>query len=84
MKPLFRNILAILFFYGTSYVSSRNYIPENEIFIWNEHPVLPPASENMVQKGLANAFSGILDGKFVVDGGANLPDSQPWEVETKT
>ena len=34
--------------------------------------------------GLAGAYSGIVEGKLLVLGGANFPDKYPWEGGLKT
>ncbi|MDD4515893.1 MAG: kelch repeat-containing protein [Massilibacteroides sp.] len=39
-------------------------------------PVLGNVKENL---GVAGAYSGIVDGKLVVLGGANFPDKKPWD-----
>ncbi len=46
---------------------------------WSVHSVLPPLPGLENQPGLAGSFSGIIDNKLVIAGGANFPDGLPWE-----
>lgn len=45
---------------------------------WEELPAIPDAN------GFAASFAGTVDGSLVVAGGANFPDSRPWNGGTKT
>lgn len=73
-----------IFFYAVAFnglVScgpDKYSIPEIH-FNWQELPELPPPSGHAVQKGLAGPFTGIHNGALIVAGGANFPDSLPWE-----
>jgi SSS family solute:Na+ symporter len=40
---------------------------------------LPPIDVNQKNKGVAGAFSGILNNKLIVAGGCYFPDKKPWE-----
>lgn len=46
---------------------------------WSVHSVLPALPGHEDQPGLAGSFSGIIDDKLVIAGGANFPDGLPWE-----
>ncbi|GAG76010.1 unnamed protein product [marine sediment metagenome] len=46
---------------------------------WTELPPLPPAPGQEVQVGLAGAFAGVHNDVLILAGGANFPDSPPWE-----
>jgi solute:Na+ symporter, SSS family len=46
---------------------------------WSVHSILPPLPGYENQPGLAGSFSGIIDNKLVIAGGANFPDGLPWE-----
>jgi N-acetylneuraminic acid mutarotase len=46
---------------------------------WSVHSELPPLPGFEVQHGLAGSFSGISGGRLVIAGGANFPESPPWE-----
>lgn len=56
----------------------------SERFYWTEWSELPPAPGSNTQPGLAGAFSGITGSYLIVAGGANFPESPPWEGGTKT
>lgn len=46
---------------------------------WSVYSTLPPLPGYEVQPGLAGSFSGIIDDKLVIAGGANFPEAPPWE-----
>lgn len=50
---------------------------------WSINSRLPLNPEQINQRGLAGSYSGIINNKLVVAGGANFPDSLPWEGGTK-
>lgn len=52
---------------------------ETSYMRWTTHSELPEAPRQEVQPGLAGAFSGTINGKVVVAGGANFPQAMPWE-----
>ena len=51
---------------------------------WENSLLLPGCAGMPVNVGLAGAYSGIVEGKLLVLGGANFPDRYPWEGGTKT
>lgn len=51
---------------------------------WDNSLVLPGCINMPSNVGLAGAYSGIVNGKLLVLGGANFPDKYPWEGGTKT
>lgn len=50
---------------------------------WENSLLLPGCTGMLKNVGLAGAYSGIVDGKLLVLGGANFPDKYPWEGGTK-
>ena len=58
---------------------------EKRIEVQWENSLLLPGCAGMPENvGLAGAYSGIVEGKLLVLGGANFPDKYPWEGGTKT
>lgn len=51
---------------------------------WENSLSLPGCADMSENVGLAGAYSGIVEGKLLVLGGANFPDKYPWEGGTKT
>ena len=51
---------------------------------WENALLLPGCAGMPENIGLAGAYSGIVEGKLLVLGGANFPDRYPWEGGTKT
>jgi len=45
---------------------------------------LPATNTNEKNSGVAGAFSGIINNKLIIAGGANFMDKKPWEGGTKT
>lgn len=57
---------------------------ENKIVMQWENSLLLPGCTGMLKNvGLAGAYSGIVEDKLLVLGGANFPDKYPWEGELK-
>lgn len=57
---------------------------EKRIEVQWENSLLLPGCAGMPENvGLAGAYSGIVEGKLLVLGGANFPDKYPWEGERK-
>src|SRR5690625_6868200 len=50
---------------------------------WSVHSSLPPLPGNVAQPGIAENYSGIINGYFIVAGGANFPEVLPWERRIK-
>lgn len=50
---------------------------------WENTLSLPGCAGMPENVGLAGAYSGIVEGKLLVLGGANFPDKYPWEGGTK-
>lgn len=50
---------------------------------WDNSLMLPGCNGMAENAGLAGAYSGIVNGKLLVLGGANFPDKYPWEGGTK-
>ena len=46
---------------------------------WENTLLLPGCAGMPENVGLAGAYSGIVEGKLLVLGGANFPDKYPWE-----
>jgi solute:Na+ symporter, SSS family len=46
---------------------------------WTIHSELPPPPGYEVSHGFAGSFSGIVNGRLIIAGGANFPDGPPWE-----
>ena len=58
---------------------------ENKIVMQWENSLLLPGCTGMLKNvGLAGAYSGIVEDKLLVLGGANFPDKYPWEGGVKT
>ena len=58
--------------------------PEKAWIVWDNDIVLPPVAGMPVNIGLAGAFAGFGgQGKLMIAGGANFPDSYPWEGGAK-
>jgi len=53
--------------------------PSARFLTWSQLPDLPPAPGQKSQFGLAGAFAGVHGDALIVAGGANFPDSPPWE-----
>ena len=51
---------------------------------WENTLLLPGCAGMPENVGLAGAYSGIVEGKLLVLGGANFPDKYPWEGGLKT
>ena len=51
---------------------------------WENTLLLPGCAGMPENVGLAGAYSGIVEGKLLVLGGANFPDKYPWEGGIKT
>ena len=51
---------------------------------WENTLLLPGCAGMPENIGLAGAYSGIVEGKLLVLGGANFPDKYPWEGGIKT
>lgn len=51
---------------------------------WSELPPLPPSPGRKIQPGVASPFVGVSNGALIVAGGANFPDTPPWEGGAKT
>ena len=51
---------------------------------WENSLLLPGCTGMLENVGLAGAYSGIVEEKLLVLGGANFPDKYPWEGGTKT
>jgi len=45
---------------------------------------LPTSYSNVKNPGVAGAFSGLINNKLIIAGGANFMDKKPWEGGTKT
>ena len=57
---------------------------ENKIVMQWENSLLLPGCTGMLKNvGLAGAYSGIVEDKLLVLGGANFPDKYPWREELK-
>ncbi|MEX2568538.1 MAG: sodium/solute symporter [Cyclobacteriaceae bacterium] len=73
-----------VFLYSVAFISQvscntdHKEIPEIQ-FNWQELPEMPPSSGHTAQKGLAGPFTGIHNGALIIAGGANFPESLPWE-----
>lgn len=84
MKRLYFIILClslIILFMNTSCLRKK----EKRIEVQWENSLLLPGCAGMPENvGLAGAYSGIVEGKLLVLGGANFPDKYPWEGGTKT
>jgi N-acetylneuraminate epimerase len=71
----------IILFMNTSCLRKK----EKRIEVQWENSLLLPGCAGMPENvGLAGAYSGIVEGKLLVLGGANFPDKYPWEGGTKT
>ena len=54
---------------------------ENKIVMQWENSLLLPGCTGMLKNvGLAGAYSGIVEDKLLVLGGANFPDKYPWDM----
>jgi solute:Na+ symporter, SSS family len=85
IKSLRHRIFIVFFFIGVANSFADEPISSvGESFIWKEHSIVPPAPGHHVQKGMAGVFSGIVDGKLIIAGGANFPDKLPWDGGIKT
>lgn len=60
---------------------SQSYTKEK--LEWSELPKLPSLLGQSQQAGLAGAFSGAHRDALIIAGGANFPDTTPWEGGTK-
>src|SRR6056297_2679738 len=82
-RNLILSLLLLLIF--TEYVTGKNAEqPFSERFSWHEWSELPPVPGSIKQPGLAGVFSRIIESYLIVAGGANFPESSPWEGGTKT
>ena len=63
------------------YILSLNaaFAQRGRYFTYSFLPELPPNSGYESQPGLAGAYSGLVGERLIVAGGANFPDSLPWE-----
>lgn len=61
------------------------YSGENEPLriLWDNGLELPPLNGQDANPGVAGAFSGIVDNRLLIIGGANFPDKMPWDGGTK-
>lgn len=50
---------------------------------WEALPDMIPEAGELIQPGLAGAFTGVDQGVLIVAGGANFPAALPWEGGTK-
>jgi len=66
--PLFAALLFHLAVYG-----------ENQYFRFSPLPALPPNTGYTIQPGLAGVYTGIDDDVLLVAGGANFPETAPWD-----
>ena len=59
--------------------SNKN--PNVEVKNFTAHKIgqLPDSELNETNSGVAGAFSGIINNKLIIAGGANFPDKKPWE-----
>ena len=59
--------------------------PKMEINEFMVHKIgeLPRSEPNLSNPGVAGAFSGIINNKLIIAGGANFPDKMPWEGGAK-
>ncbi|MDF1813309.1 MAG: sodium/solute symporter [Verrucomicrobiales bacterium] len=62
-----KQIYICLFFLFAQFVSAEGPIA------WETLPSIPD------EKGFAGPFAGVIDGNLIVAGGANFPESPPWE-----
>lgn len=81
MRSVFFFITFFLICYSAH--GHQNKAKITDVIEWSVHSSLPSLSNFETQPGLAGAYSGIIDNKLVVAGGANFPDSLPWEGGTK-
>ncbi|WP_289024431.1 sodium/solute symporter [uncultured Salegentibacter sp.] len=80
-KPVTRLIIILMFFLGFSGISQEEP-SKGAYFSWNEIELPAPQGERS-QAGLAGAFSGVSNGALIIAGGANFPETAPWEGGNK-
>ncbi|MCE5227751.1 MAG: hypothetical protein LLG05_18075 [Porphyromonadaceae bacterium] len=54
-----------------------------DCFRWDNDLELPPVNGMSPNVGLAGVFSGISGNQLIIAGGANFPETMPWEGGTK-
>jgi N-acetylneuraminate epimerase len=64
-------------FFFFIFVASMSTRLSAQEFTWGEFPSVPD------RQGLAGPYVGVSDGRLIVAGGANFPDSPPWLGGTK-
>ena len=72
--PWYKVILLFILFYSNSVLSQVNVKIE-----WSECIELPSSVRGTKHAGLAGAFCGALNNTLVLIGGANFPESMPWD-----
>ena len=78
------NIKNICLFILSLIVKPGNTQPKNSLFMqWKVASSLPPEKGKLVSNGFAGPVSGIIQNYFFVGGGANFPESMPWNGGTK-
>lgn len=78
------NIKNICLFILSLIVKPGNTQPKNSLFMqWKVASSLPPEKGKLVSNGFAGPVSGILQNYFFVGGGANFPESMPWNGGAK-
>ena len=75
MRPLFLYFL-IFFCFHAAFGSDTSGIATMQWRIHSNLPILPGKDS---QPGLAGSFSGVVNNRLVIAGGANFPDKPPWE-----
>lgn len=76
MKRVFLFVLILLSF-------SKLHAENEEYFRFSVITEVPPNVGHKTQPGLAGPYTGTDDGALIVSGGANFPDSLPWDGGTK-
>lgn len=66
----------------TGFRQAETAVP-NPVITWDSTLTLPPYAGMDPHKGLAGAFTGFVGGDIIIAGGANFPESFPWEGGAK-
>ena len=69
----------LICFSFTSYTAATSNVKPAVNMKWTIHSKLPPPPGYEVSHGFAGSFSGIVNGRLIIAGGANFPDGPPWD-----
>jgi N-acetylneuraminate epimerase len=73
-KSFFSLLLLLSLLVSSSIIAQKKYKPR-----WSVAANLPVNQKLGKQPGLAGPFSGFINGELIIAGGANFPDSMPWQ-----